>query len=196
MFNKISFISSLSFLPFYWLITYHTYTFNHQNSFLVIPDSSSHVNEPPTLPPTLNEPVENHPIKIKAVKVTWDAINVELDGNLESDLRLGIRRKRKSNLGTVQKWATFSKTGESKLAIPFHAYADYDYEIVNADLEIQFTFKPSAEDLNEDLWREDIDDEDLIKKAKKLISDGKKFDSSEKKIDDVYKLAEVSFRIG
>ena len=153
------------------------------------------MNEPPTPPPTLNEPVEtNHPIKIKDIRVTWDVLNVELDGNLESDLRLGIRRKRKSNLGTVQKWTTFSKTGESKLAIPFHAYADYDYEIVNADLLVQFTFKPLAEDLTEDLWREDIDDQDLIKKAKKLISDGKKFDSSEKKIDDVYKLAEVSFR--
>ena len=70
------------------------------------------MNEPPTLPPTLNDPVENHPIKIKDVQVTWDAINVELDGNLESDLRLGIRRKRKSNLGTIQKWAKFSKTGE------------------------------------------------------------------------------------
>ena len=119
-----------------------------------------------------------------------------MDGNLESDLRLGIRRKRKSNLGTIQKWATFSKTGESQLAIPFHAYAGYDYEIVNADMLIQFTFMPSEEDLAEDFWRDDIDDEDLIKKAKKLISDGKKFDSSEKKIDDVYKLAEVSSRIG
>ena len=55
---------------------------------------------------------------------------------------------------------------------------------------------PSEKDLAEQFWRDDIDDEDLIKKAKKLISDGKKFDSSEKKIDDVYKLAEVSSRIG
>ena len=115
-----------------------------------------------------------------------------MDGNLESDLRLGIRRRRKSDLGKIQKWATFSKTGEPKVGIPFHAYAGYDYEIVNADLKVQFTFNPSEEDLVEVLWR-DEDDQDIIKQAKKLISDGKKFDSSEKKIDDVYKLAEVSF---
>jgi len=114
---------------------------------------------------TENEHAENRPIKITDVKVTWDVINVELDGNLESDLRLGIRRRRKSDLGKIQKWATFSKTGESKVAIPFHAYAGYDYEIVNADLKVQFTFNPSEEDLVEVLWR-DEDDQDIIKQAK------------------------------
>ena len=193
-FNKISFISFLSFLPSYWLITAFlpitpTHLTTNQNSFLAVPESTPHVEEAST--PTQNEAVKNRPIKIKNVKVTWDVINVELDSNLDFDLRLGIRRRRKSDLGTVQKWATFSKTGESNVAIPFHAYAGYDYEIVNANSQVQFTFNPSEEDLVEALWK-DEDDQDIIKQAKKLISDGKKFDSSEKKIDDVYKLAEVS----
>ena len=170
-------------------LTTSTHLTTNQNSFLAVTETTPHVDEVST--PTQNEAVEHRPIKIKNVKVTWDVINVELDGNLEFDLRLGIRRRRKSDLGTVQKWATFSKTGESKVAIPFYAYAGYDYEIVNADSQTQFTFNPSEEDLVEALWK-DEDDQDIIKQAKKLISDGKKFDSSEKKIDDVYKLAEVS----
>lgn len=159
----------------------------------VNPESSPNVEE--VLKPIQNESVENYRIDIKDIQVTRDVINVELDGKLESDLRLGIRRKRKSNLGTVQKWAIFSNKGESKVAIPFHAYAGYDYEIVDTKLIVQFTFKPSAEDLVETFWT-DEDDEDIIKKAKKLISDGKKFDSSEKKIDDVYKLAEKAPEFG